>query len=166
MKRLLNFIKPKNAPKLLAKITETGLNLATGGVAGTVKDLILGSDELSDHEKEMALLELQQDHEQALALIEDRQNAREMNTQAMANQDKFIRRFPAYLALVLVFTVIIITGLLVFVELPDSNESIVFSIVGALITVLAGVGGFYYGSSEGSKHKDQQLNTLMKSIKP
>jgi hypothetical protein len=47
--------------------------------------------------------------------------------------------------------------LLFFVEVPDTNKDIVYSLVGSLATLTITIVVFYYGSSRGSKVKEQAL---------
>jgi hypothetical protein len=163
LKKLLGFLT-KKAPKLAGTIVEGGLDLATGGVFGDIKDAILGSDELSPEDKQLALAELNNGHEAYLAELKDRQDARAMNVAALQSKDQFIRRFPAYLAsgLVLLITAIIIA--LIFVEIPQSNQSVLYVLMGVIGGMVTSIGAFYYGSSSGSKEKSGQLSQLLSSI--
>lgn len=164
LKNLLGFVTRK-APKLAGKLLEGGLDLATGGAVGKIKELILGDNELSEEDKQLAILELQQDHQEYLAELQDRQDARSMNETAIRSDDPFIRRFPAYLATALLFLVFLLCVGLIFFEIPESNRPVIFSIVGSLVAVVASVGGFYYGSSSGSKEKSGQLTEMLSKIK-
>ncbi len=164
IKNLLKFLTGK-APKLVGAIAEGGLNIATGGVSGKIKDLITGSTELSKEDKELALLELQYDYQQYIAELQDRQDARSMYEDTTKSEDKFIRRFPAYLSIGFMLILFAFALALVFVEIPESNKSVIFSIVGSMVAVVTSIGGFYFGSSSASKDKTNQLSQVIQALR-
>jgi hypothetical protein len=52
------------------------------------------------------------------------------------------------------------TGALVFAEIPEANERILGVVAGILLGWGGAVVQFYYGSSEGSKDKDETIRDI------
>ena len=87
--------------------------------------------------------------------IEDRNSARNMQVAALAQNDKFSKRFVYYLAAFVVFSATAFGAGLFFIEVPEQNKRLVemFSDVflfGGAILVL----NFFFGSSKSSHDKD------------
>jgi hypothetical protein len=54
----------------------------------------------------------------------------------------------------------LLLGALVFLEIPAANERIFDIAMGSLLTLTAGVAGFYYSSSPSSSTKDDTISSL------
>jgi hypothetical protein len=87
--------------------------------------------------------------------LEDVQDARSMQEAAMKQSDRFSRRFIYYLAagsLLLGFAYIFF---ITFTEIPAANTRFADTILGVVIaTIITSIYQFFFGSSEGSKQKD------------
>ena len=164
LKNLFSFLG-KKAPKLATTLVEGGLNVATGGVFGDIKSAIIGSNELTPADKETALAALNNEHEAYLSELQDLQDARSMYVETSKSEDIFIRRFPAYLAAGLILLVVLITIALVFIEIPESNQSVLYMLLGVFGGLLSSIGAFYFGSSSASKEKTSQLSKLLTQLK-
>lgn len=90
---------------------------------------------------------------------EDTANARDMLKAALAQDDKFSKRFTYYLAagsLVLGFTYIF---LITFTSIPQENQRFADTILGVVITmVISTIYNFFFGSSKGSWEKNSMLS--------
>lgn len=94
------------------------------------------------------------------ALLSDIANARAMNIKAMDNQDKFIRRFPYYLA---AGVLLCIFGLFLFIitgEVNHTNEAIVYTILGTLSGASISILSFFFGSTRGAESKNETIKNL------
>jgi hypothetical protein len=56
----------------------------------------------------------------------------------------------------------IMTGLIFFVDFPDSQENIIIFALGFLSSSATQVLSYYFGSSQGSKEKTEEIKGIMK----
>ena len=54
-----------------------------------------------------------------------------------------------------------IVGMLFFIEVPTESRPVLYVLIGALATALTQVMNFYFGSSEGSKIKEEQIGAFI-----
>lgn len=52
---------------------------------------------------------------------------------------------------------------LIFVEIPKSNESMLFALVGGVLAIVTNVNGFFFGSSHQTKKQSETIDTLSKA---
>lgn len=74
-----------------------------------------------------------------------------------------LNRAGAFLA---VSQVVILAGLglaLVFVEIPKANESMLFALVGGILTMNVNVNSFFFGSSQQTKQQSETIDHLSKA---
>ena len=89
----------------------------------------------------------------------DRADARALQIAALQQDDLFSKRFLYYFALGICGFSMLIVLLLFFVEIPESNQRIVDMILGVIIgSGLISVINFFFGSSKGSKDKQEFIN--------
>lgn len=69
---------------------------------------------------------------------------------------------PPILALGTVGLAFLLIGLLIFANIPDSQENIIIYALGFITSAATQVLGFYFGSSQGSKDKSNALTGLHK----
>ena len=91
-------------------------------------------------------------------LLKDRQNAREMQIQALQQDSWFAKNFTnlfaAFWSVLSGFYIVFVT----FYAIPPANQRFADTILGFLMgTIIASIIGYYYGSSLGSKEKDKKL---------
>lgn len=167
-------------PVLIKSLVAGGLNLVANAAMAKGKEWIeektgvdLSKSELSsedyvrlqqfemDHEEE--LLRLKQEDNRIAAEVEkayiaDKQDARSMQKVAITSEDKFVRRFVYYFAIVWSVIAATYIGFITFSEIPKENLRFADTILGFLLgTVLAGMFGFFYGSSKGSQDKTDMI---------
>jgi len=136
------------------------LNIA-GAVTGidalkVLGDKIKGSDSISDQDKIIALEMLKID-------LADLADARDLQKVALQQDDVFAKRFIYYLTIGVFSFSAIIVFLLFFIEVPDKNRDVINFILGVVVgTGLTGIFQYFFGSSQGSRDKADQLKTFMK----
>lgn len=96
-------------------------------------------------------------------LLADVANARAMNMKAMDNQDKFIRRFPYFLAGGVMIGSFVMWGLILSGTYDPDKKEIVFALTGSLSTMVMLVLGFFFGSTSGAAQKNETIKNLSKS---
>lgn len=135
-------------------VGELALKAATGNVSGVIKEVgdILGLD-TSEEGKALSeeFLLKKEEFELEAKRIEaaDRADARSMQKEALAGDDKFAKRFIYYLALsVLAFSFIVVI-LLFWVEIPKENQRILDMTLGAIVTSgLVSVLSYFFGATD------------------
>ena len=136
------------------------LNIA-GAVTGidalkVLGDKIKGSDSISEQDKIIALEMLKID-------LADLADARDLQKIALQQTDLFSKRFIYYLTIGVFGFSVIIVFLLFFVEIPEKNRDVINFILGVVVgTGLTGIFQYFFGSSQGSRDKADQLKTFMK----
>ena len=91
--------------------------------------------------------------------VKDRGNARAMHLEIATNPAVHIveKLVMPILALGIVAVAFLLVGILMFVNIPDSQENIVIYALGFLTSAATQVISFYFGSSQGSKDKSDAL---------
>ena len=93
--------------------------------------------------------------------LKDTANARSLQKTAIKSDDPLIRRFIYYLAAGSILLTFVLIGMLFFIAIPPENKTIVDMAMGSIITVaLIQIYNFFFGSSQGSKDKADQLKQL------
>lgn len=141
--------------KFLQK-TAPGLLKVAGDLTGVsalrnLGQIIQGNEDMPEEDKQTAMELLQMD-------ISDRESARNMQVAALNQQDKFSKRFiyvfAGFWALFAAAYIVFIT----FGEVPEANTRFADTILGFLLgTIVAAIINFFFGSSSGSKEKDNGL---------
>jgi hypothetical protein len=91
--------------------------------------------------------------------VDDRKSARQLQMKALDQDDKFARRYIYYLATFIIVSATIFGVMFFFVDVPERNMRLVemfadiYLFAGAIMVIQ-----FYFGSSMGSKTKDNQPN--------
>lgn len=75
-------------------------------------------------------------------------------TKKMKFKDWFMFSLGALLAI----GFFVILALLITVELPETNEKILYMAIGALVAKFSDVVGYFYGSSQGSSDKNDIIS--------
>ena len=118
----------------------------------------------TDEEKLEQMLKKEQlklDREKAY--LQDTQSARQMQIEALKQDDRFSKRFIYYFAIL--WTLIggsYIIGI-TFFEIPDKNVRFADTTLGFILgTIISQIIAFFYGSSLGSKNKEEILKQIKK----
>lgn len=147
---------------------------AVGKVTGikafdVAADLVSKDDRLTDKEKEVAMKELMKEKELALEYYkidaEDRGSAREMRVKTNESKaaTQFNKIFPDVLAAFIVLAAVTFGIMLFYVEIPEGNKRTVelfcdVFLFGGAFTVIQ----FFFGSSKGSKDKDNKVESTLR----
>ncbi len=95
--------------------------------------------------------------------MRDRDSARRMQEIALQQSDTFARRFIYLFALFFTGLSLGLWYAILFVEIPEGKENIIYLLTGASSSILTQIIAFFFGSSTGSKSKDEILSKLAKS---
>ncbi|EGZ6890222.1 hypothetical protein DDN52_16490 [Vibrio cholerae] len=100
-------------------------------------------------------------HEHELHLEElaykDRADARAMQVAALQGNDTLSKRFVYYFAIGWSLFAFLYLGFITFGDIPEANIRFADTVLGFLLgTVLAGMFGFFYGSSAGNERRAEQ----------
>ncbi len=99
-------------------------------------------------------------HEEFMAELDfkNTQDARNMNKEAMQNDDPWIRRFMPVFSGFWSLTGVGYIFAITFGTVPQANQRFADTILGILIgTIITTIINFYYGSSQSSKEKTKEL---------
>jgi hypothetical protein len=156
-------ILPFLAP-LLATLASNGLGMVADAVTKKGKEFVeekLGIDLTQDPSPETVAnwkLAAQQ-HEKELIQMAygDTANARNMQVEALRQDDLFSKRFIYIFATFWSIFAAGYIGFITFGTIPENNQRFADTILGFLLgTVVATILQFFFGSSMGSKEKDKK----------
>ena len=140
--RVGDFLR-KAAPHILNTV---GSVLPDSGALGVIKNLISSDKEMSAADKVEALRLLEMD-------LENTKDARAMQVAALGQTDLFSKRFVYYFA---AFWSVIGAAYLFFATFTEVvNPKMADTVLGFLLgTIISTIINFFFGSSQGSKDKD------------
>ena len=140
------------------------LNFLTGNAGSIIEAVKDIADEFitTDEEKFEQMIKKEQLRlTEEKMYLEDKQSARQMQIQALKQQDKFSKRFIYYYA---ILWTLIAGGYVVgitFFEIPQQNIRFADTTLGFFLgTIIASIITFFYGSSLGSKEKTEILKQV------
>jgi hypothetical protein len=156
-------ILPFLAP-LLATLASNGLGMVADAVTKKGKEFVeekLGIDLTQDPTPETVAnwKAAAQQHERELLQMAygDTANARNMQVEALRQDDKFAKRFIYIFATFWSIFAASYIGFITFGTIPENNQRFADTILGFLLgTVVATILQFFFGSSMGSKDKDKK----------
>lgn len=104
-------------------------------------------------EKKRAFLLALQDKamEKAKLEIEDTQNARQMQVEALRQDDKFSKRFVYYFSSVVIAIILLGLGGLLYFDIPQQNEVLVTRVVDLFKDLAMIILPFYFGTRINTK---------------
>ena len=126
-------------------------------ISSTIKEIRkLLDDNITNDEERLVLknklVELE-NLQQAQALA-DVDSAREMQREALKQDDRFSKRFVYYFAILIIIIAFSYIFLTSFYTIPIANARIIDLLTGGVITVISTIVNFFFGSSQGSRDKD------------
>jgi hypothetical protein len=156
-------ILPLLAP-LLATLASNGLGMVADAVTKKGKEFVeekLGIDLTQDPTPETVAnwkLAAQQHEKELLQMAYgDTANARNMQVEALRQDDLFAKRFIYIFATFWSIFAAGYIGFITFGAIPEDNQRFADTILGFLLgTVVATILQFFFGSSMGSKDKDKK----------
>ena len=146
-------------------------DILTGSASSIVDAVGRAADSMftSDEERLKAELDLARlGLEREQAYLEDTQNARNMQVEALRQDDIFSKRFIYWFAIAWSAFSMIFFFCVTFMDIPEKNVRFVDTLLGFLLgTAIASIFNFFLGTSASSRAKDTtiQLQTLTRSDK-
>lgn len=151
-------------------ITDNGEDLVKEGIKKVTgidldKKKELTPEEIAKiRECEIKLREL--DFKELEIHMEDRDSARDMQKEALKQNDEFSKRFVYYYAIFITFVSFVYIFLITFMDIPEENRRFADTVLGFLLGVgLSSIINFFFGSSKGSKDKTEALHKSISRIK-
>ncbi len=142
-----------NLPKVAQAVVDKGLDYVQEKTGVELKPDMSEADIKSLRERAMQ-------HEEFMVAQANANtaNAREMQIAALNQTDTFARRFVMYLATFWSVTSCAYIAAVTFTEIPPNNLRFVDTLLGVCIgTVITTILNFFFGSSAGSKAKQETL---------
>jgi hypothetical protein len=166
MDALLGILKGV-APVLATAVAGPAGGAAVGWIAsklGIDDDTIEGVTKALTGNPEMALKLKELDLEYAKLEVQDRDSARQAYTAVATSEhatklDKVVVPVLALGVVGLAFTLI---GVLMFVNTPQDQQQIIIFALGFITSAAGQVLSFYFGSSQGSKDKTEEIKGMLK----
>lgn len=172
---------------IIASLASNGLNLLASAVTAKGKEFVeakLGvnlEESVQTDEGRLKLAQLQAEreaelHEFVLAQKEqelkedemayaDTDSARKMQMAALSQSDVFSKRFLYYYAAGWSIAAAVYIAFITFGEIPEKNIRFADTILGFILgTVIATIIQFFFGTSKGSRDKDDALAHAIKGI--
>lgn len=155
---------------IIGKVTSTGAANIVESV-GNVADKFITTGQEKEEFKAEVTKEINR-HIEAMAsaqnseletLMKDMDSARNREIQ-ISTSDKaplINKIIQPVLALLLLGSCFVMWYTILFKDIPAEKEMLVAGIVGSLTTIAMGVVGYYFGSSIGSRNKQEQLDKIM-----
>lgn len=165
-------IMPLLAP-LLATLAGNGLGIVADAVTKKGQQYVedkLGID-LSQKPDAKVLAQWQEAaraHEKELIsmVFADRANARAMQVEAFKQGDYLAKRFVYYFATFWSLSATLYIAFITFGDIPEANVRFADTILGFILgTIIATIVQFFFGSSQGSKDKEQALEVIASTKK-
>lgn len=155
-------------PKFISNIFAGGASELVGKIGGIVDNLTLSKEEKESFK--LDLFKATNEHTEKMASIaqaetdsylKDVDSARQMQMEALRQDDKFSKRFTYYLATGVIMLTFIFDMCFFFVQYPERNHDIVNMIAGTLnSTGFAAIIYFFFGSSKSSQNKQDTIDAL------
>ena len=151
----------KGLPKVADAVMDKGVDYVQDKLGVKLKP----EGELTDDDVK-CLQEAAMKHEEFMAEIDAKDRADARNREiAIATSDKapYINKVVTpYLALGVVGLSFILFAILIFVDVQPEAKDILIYILGVLSAAVTQILSYYFGSSQGSKDKEQQLKEALK----
>lgn len=145
-------------------ISEIGLPLVKKGIKA-VTGIDLESKELTAEDKQKIMdsqIEIMKiDFEKLKLEFDNTNNARNMQVEALKQDDTFSKRYIYYLATFWSVFGVIYIFFITFGNIPANNVRFADTILGFILgTIIATIINFFFGSSKGSTDKQEMINQL------
>ena len=160
-----------NYKDIIAQVAPSIASAIGGPLAGKATDILLQvfgvkeeaqlEDAVKSATPEQLAILRQQDNEFKLAYlnaeVKDKQDARNMQNTALQQDDRFAKRFVYYFAIFWSVVASLYIGFITFGDIPQTSIRFADTILGFLLgTIVTTIIQFFYGSSFGSRLKDER----------
>jgi len=150
-----DFLRKIGKSDILEKVVNVAGQAVSGNYLGALKELIRKDSDITPEQRKEAFTLLELDYA-------DLKDARDLQKVALQQSDLFSKRFIYYLAMASFAFAVTIVIMLFFIEVPDKNQDVVNFILGIVVgNGLTQVFQFFFGSSKGSKDKEDRLNSMI-----
>ena len=166
MDTLLSILKGV-APVLATAVAGPAGGAAVGWIAsklGIPDDTIEGVTQALTGNPEMTMKLKELDLEYAKLDQQDRDSARKAYAEVATSENatKLEKAVVPVLAFGVVGLAFFLIGILMFVDTPDDQQQLVIFALGFITSAAGQVLSFYFGSSQGSKDKTEEIRGMMK----
>ena len=166
MDALLGILKGV-APMLATAVAGPAGGAAVGWIAsklGIPDDTIEGVTKALTGNPEMTMKLKELDLEYAKLDAQDRDSARKAYAQVATSEyaTKLEKAVVPVLALGVVGLAFMLIGILMFVDTPNDQQQLVIFALGFITSAAGQVLSFYFGSSQGSKDKTEEMKGMLK----
>ena len=155
---IISSLVANNLPKIAQAVTDKGLDY--------VEDKLGLKLEPNMSPEKVAELQLAAQKHEEFKIEQEYRNtadARDMQKVALQQSDLFSKRFVYYLAIFWSFFTAAYIGAITFLTIPTESVRFADTILGFLLgTIVATIINFFFGSSQSSKEKTQELTKLEK----
>ena len=118
-------------------------------------------DKTPEQEAEFQKLIRDYEIEELKMILNDVADARDLQKAALKQSDVFSKRFLYWLAAGSLFLGFVYIFVITFVTIPEPNQRFADTILGVVIaTIITTIYNFFFGSSKGSKDKDEQKTQI------
>lgn len=146
-----------NLPKVAQAVVDKGVGYVEEKLGTPLKPDMTPEELQQIREAATRHVEFMADHH-----LKNTADARDMQKAALAQDDVFAKRFTLYLALFWSLAAVAYIGFVTFGNIPLANVRFADTILGFLLgTIIATIMNFFYGSSMGSKEKDETNQKLL-----
>lgn len=116
--------------------------------------------------RQFVLAQREQEMRSEQMYLGDTQNARNMQVEALKQNDVFSKRFLYWFSIGWSLATAIYIAFITFTPIPESNVRFADTILGFLLgTILATMFNFFYGTSKSSSNKDEVIKSVIERAK-
>lgn len=116
--------------------------------------------------RQFVLAKREQEIREDKMYLEDTQNARNMQVEALKQNDVFSKRFLYFFSIGWSLATAVYIAFITFAPIPPGNVRFADTILGFLLgTILATMFNFFYGTSKSSSNKDEVIKGIVERTK-
>lgn len=156
--------------KWLTDLFSAGASTLVDSVGNAIDNIVTSDEERMQLQNALAQIKIEAENKAAELALEgeklylaDKQDARDMQKVALAQDDLFSKRFVYYFASGIVTVSFVYIFVITFYPIPEQNIRFADTVLGFLLGVgLASIFNYFFGSSKGSKDKGDAINAALK----
>ncbi|TVU86060.1 hypothetical protein FQP85_03015 [Pseudoalteromonas neustonica] len=161
-KKIGGWIGGDNGSKVASKVVDIAQTITNGGTPEQALNLVQQSSAL---QQELRQTILNREKELDELAFKNTQSARNMQIQALKQDDKFSKRFIYYYAWFWSFATVTYIGCITFLTIPDTATRFADTILGFILgTVVATILNFFFGNSSDNSRRSE-IQDIQQSLK-
>ncbi|MEM5546959.1 hypothetical protein [Pseudoalteromonas fuliginea] len=161
-KKIGGWIGGDNGSKVASKVVDMAQTITNGGSPQEAMNRIQQSSTL---QQELRQNILNREKELDDLAFKNTQSARNMQIQALNQDDKFSKRFIYYYAWFWSVATVIYIGCITFLSIPDTATRFADTILGFILgTVVASILNFFFGNSRDNSRRNE-IQDIQQSLK-